>query len=195
MPSPQPSASAPKASTPKLSSVPERAAASPPTPRTDAAAQLFDDVSEALTAEDEEEVLGAIRDEGAVPSGVGLTRGELLEATGLTDAQLDALESFGIVIPIPSEVGRPMYDDESLALAEIGAGYYRRGVEARHLKMYVHAGEREAALFAQVLLPHLRQRNPASRAKARDELEELARLGRRLRTAMLHRALRQSFSE
>jgi hypothetical protein len=61
--------------------------------------------------------------------------------------------------------------------------------------MYWHFAEREAALFTQVLMPYVKQRNPASRAKLQGELEELARLGRRLRTAMLRRALRSTLSE
>jgi DNA-binding transcriptional MerR regulator len=174
---------------------PSRPSPSPAPARPEPGPSLFDEMSDALAAEDDQDVVAAATDEGAVHSGVGLTRVELLETTGLTDAQLDALESFGIVIPISGDAGRPMYDDEALALAEIGAGYYRRGVEARHLKMYVHSGEREAALFAQVLLPYVRQRNPAARARLNDELEELARLGRQLRTAMLRRALRQALSE
>ena len=124
-----------------------------------------------------------------------LTRGERVEATGLSDLQLDALESFGIIVALVGDDGRARYDDEMLALAELAAGWYRRGIEARHLKMYWHFAEREAALFTQVLMPYVKQRNPASRAKLQGELEELARLGRRLRTAMLRRALRSTLSE
>ena len=61
--------------------------------------------------------------------------------------------------------------------------------------MYQHFSEREAALFAQVLVQYVRQRNPKSRVRLQEELEELARLGRRLRTAMLRRALGKSLTE
>jgi hypothetical protein len=124
-----------------------------------------------------------------------MTRAELLEATGLTDARLDALEEFGIVTPLVGDGALAQYDDEALSVAEIGAGFYARGIEARHLKMYGHFAEREAALFAQVLIGYVRQRNPAARAKLQEDLEDLARLGRRLRTAMLRRALGDSLSE
>ena len=40
-------------------------------------------------------------------------------------------------------------------------------------------------LFGQVLMPYLRQRNPEARARLQEELVELARLGRRLRTGLL----------
>ena len=145
--------------------------------------------------EDEREEIGALRRRDDTPTATGLNRSEILEATGISDAQLDALESFGIIVPMPHDDGLARYDDESLSVAELAAGCYRRGIEARHLKMYWHFAEREAALFGQVLMPYVRQRNPASRAKLQAELEELARLGRRLRTAMLRRALRDTLSE
>jgi DNA-binding transcriptional MerR regulator len=148
--------------------------------------------------DDEEEAregLGQLAKADAVPSATGMTRVELLETTGLSDAQLDALHEFGILTSMVGEGERALYDDEALTIAELAAGYYKRGIEARHLKMYQHFGEREAALFAQVLVRYLHQRNPRSRALLQEELEELARLGRRLRTAMLRRALGKSLSE
>jgi DNA-binding transcriptional MerR regulator len=145
--------------------------------------------------EDDEERVGPLERPDDEPGGTELTRSELLEATGLTDAQLDALQEFAIITPVAGEGERARYDDDTLGLAEIAAGYYARGIEARHLKMYQHFAEREAALFAQVLLPYVRQRNPAARARLQDDLEELARLGRRLRTAMLRRALGESLGE
>ena len=63
-------------------------------------------------------------------------------------------------------------------------GFFARGVEARHLRMYRTFAEREAVLFGQVLLPYVRQRNPEARARLQDELGELASLGR----AAAHRA-------
>jgi DNA-binding transcriptional MerR regulator len=143
-------------------------------------------------AEEDSEGIGALEKPDDEPPTSGLSRAELLETTGLLDTQLDALEEFAIVEPVEGSGERARYDDEALTVAELCAGYYARGIEARHLKMYQHFAEREAALFAQVILPHLRQRNPNAREKAQDELEELARLGRRLRTAMLRRALLES---
>jgi hypothetical protein len=163
----------------------------PPAPARLPLAELDDNVD----TEDDEDHVGSLHRGRELATSTDLTRGELLETTGLTDSQLDALESFGIIVALAGDDGRTRYDDEMLAIAELGAGCYRRGIEARHLKMYWHFAEREAALFTQVLLPYVRQRNPASRAKVQGELEELARLGRRLRTAMLRRALRSTLTE
>ena len=124
-----------------------------------------------------------------------LTRAELLEASGLTDAQLDALEDHGLLAPVVGAGERALYGEGALDIASLAAGFHARGVEARHLKMYKHFSEREAALFGQVLMPYLRQRNPDARVRLHDELEELARLGRRLRTATLREALRDELTE
>ena len=143
---------------------------------------------------DEPDELGAI-DDGPTAGDDELTRAELLELSGLTDAQLDELEDHGLLAPVVGAGERALYDEDALELAGMAAGFHARGIEARHLKMYKHFSEREAALFAQVLLPYMRQRNPAARAKLEEELEELTRLGRRLRTATLRHALRDELRE
>jgi DNA-binding transcriptional MerR regulator len=125
----------------------------------------------------------------------GLTRAELLHESGLGSHALDELEAFGLLAPIAGRGESALYDDEGLEIAQIGAAWYARGVTARHLRMYQHFADREALLFAQVLLPYRRQRNPAARARLQDELEELARLASRLRTAMLRQALRGTLRE
>jgi len=172
---------------------PPRREPPPPTPPPPKPDLPFDDFVD--DAEDREEQLGAIHRPDSEPGSTNMTRSELLEATGLTDTQLDALEEFGIVVPLTGEGQLAQYDDEALNVAEIGGGFYARGIEPRHLKMYWHFSEREAALFGQVLIGYLRQRNPAARARLQEDLEELARLGRQLRTAMLRRALGEQLTE
>ena len=66
----------------------------------------------------------------------------------------------------------------------------RPGVEARHLRMYKMAAEREAGFFEQVVMPLLKQRNPDARqAGARDSWAS-CRLGQSLRAALLRHSLR-----
>jgi len=126
-------------------------------------------------------------------SGVSLTRAELGRASGLDDDELAQLESFGLLAPASQSGERVLFDEESLAIARFAAGFFKHGIEARHLRMYRNFAEREATLFGQALLPIMRQRNPESRAKAQEQLAELARLGRGLRTAYLRQAVRESF--
>jgi DNA-binding transcriptional MerR regulator len=192
-PAPVASAATPKPATPPPRPTPPAARPSPPPSRPkqeDPPRPAAAEINEDADVEDDEERFGSVRPARESPASTDLTRVELLEATGLTDSQLDALESFGILVSADGDDGRPRYDDENLAVGELAAGWYRRGIEARHLKMYSNFAEREARLLAQVLLPYLRQRNPDAKAKLQGELEELTRLGRRLRTAMLRRALR-----
>lgn len=161
-------------------------------PPVSASPPLFDE--DVIDRDADGDDLGPLDPDPAV-AGDELTRAELLEASGLTDAQLDALEDHGLLAPVVGAGERALYGEGALDIASLAAGFHARGVEARHLKMYRHFSEREAALFAQVLLPYLRQRNPTARVRLHEELEELARLGRRLRTATLREALRDELTE
>jgi DNA-binding transcriptional MerR regulator len=127
--------------------------------------------------------------------GASLTRIELGRAAGLDDAQLAELESFGLLTPVAGSGERALFDEEGLTVARTTAEFYKHGFEARHLRMYKHFAQREAGLFEQVLMRHLRQRNPEARAKAQGEFGELARLGRNLRAALLVTTLRESLTE
>lgn len=125
----------------------------------------------------------------------GLTREELAGAAGLEDWQLSELESFGLLTPGAYDGGDALFNDEDQAIAKAAAGFYSHGIGARHLRMYKHFAEREAALFEQVSIQYLRQRNPNARAKAQEELATLSRLGRALRAALLVQAIRDSLPE
>lgn len=128
-------------------------------------------------------------------TGASLTRAELARAAGLDDTQLSELESYGLLNPTVQTKDRVLFDEDALAIARLAAGFFRHGVEARHLRMYRTFAEREAVMFQQVLLGYLRQRNPEAQSRAQEQLEELARLGRGLRSAYLRRAVRDAFSE
>jgi hypothetical protein len=123
------------------------------------------------------------------------TRDALASAAGLRREQLASLEEYGLLTPARETGAEVQFDADALETATIAAGFFARGIEARHLRMYRTFAEREAVLYGQVLLPYLRQRNPESRARLQDELVELARLGRRLRTVLLRDAVRDALSE
>ena len=132
----------------------------------------------------------------APASGDGYSLDELAKAAGLEPAQAAELENFGLIAPSrQSASGEAAYDDDALEVARVASGFFGRGVEARHLRMYRNHAEREAVLFGQVLMPYVRQRNPEARARMQEELVELAALGRRLRTVLLREAVRDSLAE
>jgi DNA-binding transcriptional MerR regulator len=121
-------------------------------------------------------------------SGASLTLKELAAASGLSVDDLAELERYGILVG-RSVGGNVVYDEDALVVANLSAGFMKFGVEARHLRMYKNGGEREASFFEQVVLPMLKQRNPAARAQAIETLSELARLGQGFRAVMLRQAL------
>jgi DNA-binding transcriptional MerR regulator len=124
-----------------------------------------------------------------VHTGVSMTLEELSAACGLSATELGELQRYGLIAGRPVG-GTTYFDEESLIVANLAAGFMRFGVEARHLRMYKTAAEREAGFFEQLVMPMLKQRNPKARRQAVDTLVELGKLGQGLRAAMLRMALK-----
>ncbi|MGI8493506.1 MAG: MerR family transcriptional regulator [Acidimicrobiales bacterium] len=119
-----------------------------------------------------------------------LTLEELANEGGVDASLLRQLEQFGLLTAVATVGGAAYYDEDALTLARVAAGFAQHGVEARHLRAWRHAAEREASLFEQIVLPLLRQRNPQSRQQAADTLMELSDLGADLRRLLVRQALR-----
>jgi DNA-binding transcriptional MerR regulator len=125
---------------------------------------------------------------------VSLSVDELVAATGLTARAVGELERFGLIAS--RELGSTSYyDEDALVVARLAAAFLRHGVEPRHLRMYKVAAEREGGVFEQLIMPLLKQRNPAARSQALDVLQELAGLGDQLRGAMLRQVLREYLNQ
>ncbi len=122
-------------------------------------------------------------------SSASFTREELSRASGCDEAALVDLERYGLLNGKPVG-GTSYFDEESLIVARLAAAFARHGVEARHLRMYKTAAEREAGFFEQVVLPMVKQRNPVARRQSIETLADLVRLGEGLRGSMLRQALR-----
>jgi DNA-binding transcriptional MerR regulator len=125
----------------------------------------------------------------AIASGVSFSFDELAAAAGLTVDELRDVERFGIVTG-RTIGGSTFYDDHAVVAARVAAQFFRFGVEARHLRLYRNAADRESGLIEQLILPLVKQRNPQARAQAHTTLETLARLGGELREAILRQSLR-----
>ena len=78
-------------------------------------------------------------------------------------------------------------------IARHAVEFLRAGVDARHLRGYRQAAEREASLYEQLVTPRYRQRNPQARADALRQLKRLDQLGGQLRAALTRQALRHHF--
>jgi DNA-binding transcriptional MerR regulator len=119
----------------------------------------------------------------------------LANAARVTEAELDELESYGLIKPFYDDGIRAFYDRDALVCVRAAAVLSTHGIQPRHLKMYVHFTEREAALFHQVLAPFLRQRNPVSRARVDETIVDLVNEARALRGALLRRAIDDALGE
>jgi DNA-binding transcriptional MerR regulator len=122
-------------------------------------------------------------------SDVALTVEELVVATGLTEARVHELSKYGL-IEARTLGGTDYFDADALAVATAAAGFLQFGIEARHLRPFKSAAEREAGLFEQIVLPLLKQRNPSARKQAADTLAQLGDLGEALRSALVRQAVR-----
>jgi DNA-binding transcriptional MerR regulator len=126
----------------------------------------------------------------AIVTGVSLTADELCAASGLSQEELSSLEGFGLIRPV-EVAGMQTYDEEALTVANLAAAFRAFGIEARHLRLYHNAVDREVGLIEQVVIPLLRQRNPESRQRAVEAADQLAALGQSMRASLLRLALRQ----
>ncbi len=125
---------------------------------------------------------------GPVPAEDDLALEELLNEADVGLETVRDLERFGLVTPRVIG-GIPYYSHDAAVIARLASAFARHGVEARHLRAYKGAAEREAGLVQQVIMPLIRQRNPEARLAAAHAVEELSSLGGELRAALLRSAL------
>jgi len=120
-------------------------------------------------------------------SDLRLSRDELLEAAGIDEAQLKELESYGLIA-----IHGRHYDNDALSVGRAVAAMAAFGIEARHLRSFKSAADREVGLIEQVITPLLRQRNPEARERADEVQKELAALSVTLHAALVRVGLRRS---
>jgi DNA-binding transcriptional MerR regulator len=116
-----------------------------------------------------------------------VSRRDLLDATGIDDAQLAELESHGLV----RRAGR-LYGQDALDVAVTVATLTSYGVQPRHLRTVRTAADHQISLIEQVVAPTLRQRSPHAREAAGRTAREIAALLLRLHRAMIESALAEA---
>jgi DNA-binding transcriptional MerR regulator len=99
---------------------------------------------------------------------VRLTRDELIEASGLTEAALVELERQQIVLP---RRGSTHYGREALTLAIAARRLAEFGVDGRHLRAFKMSADREVGLVEQAIAPYVRRA-----ASGRDVAGEVTQL-------------------
>jgi DNA-binding transcriptional MerR regulator len=83
-----------------------------------------------------------------------LSRADLIEASGLTEAALSELERTQIVLP---KRGTTHYGREALTLAIAAKKLAEYGIDGRHLRAFKMSADREVGLVEQAIAPHVRR--------------------------------------
>lgn len=120
------------------------------------------------------------------PADVRVPREDVIERTGVTPELLDELEQFGLVTARPPG----WYDGDAVIIVEAVVGLTHYGLEARHLRAFRAAADREVGLFTQLLAPLVRQSDPGARARAAETARDLQALSQKLHAALVRAGLR-----
>ena len=113
-----------------------------------------------------------------------LSREELINASGISDSQLVELESFGLIV-----LRGRHYDSDALSIAKAVAEMASFGIEARHLRSFKTAADREIGLIEQVITPFTRQKSTEAKARAEEVQREIAALSVRLHSSLVRSGL------
>ena len=115
---------------------------------------------------------------------------ELCERAGLTHALARELEEYGL-LESRTEAGERLYREGDVEIAAACAKLAHFGIDARHLRSFRSASEREVGLLEAVVAPALRSRNPERRQGGLEDLQMLAGLTQELTQLLFWRSLRK----
>jgi DNA-binding transcriptional MerR regulator len=115
---------------------------------------------------------------------------ELCERTGLTPALTRELEEYGL-LESRIDAGERLYREDEADIAAACAKLSRFGIDARHLRSFKSASEREVGLLETIVAPALRSRNPERRQGGVEDLQMLAELAQELSQLLFWRSLRK----
>ncbi len=123
----------------------------------------------------------------AASAEVRVTRGELLAETGLSMTSLAELEQFGLVKAGPGGY----FDADAVLIAGTAAELLAVGLEARHLRSFRTAADREATLITQLVSAQAHQKDPDARERAGAEAARLAATVLRMHSQLVKAGLRR----
>jgi DNA-binding transcriptional MerR regulator len=120
---------------------------------------------------------------------VEIDLGTLCERAGVTASFTRELEEYGL---IRSRVdgGERVYAEGEADVAAVCAKLARFGVDARHLRTFRTAADRQIGLLSAIVAPALRSRNSERRQSGMEDLQLLADLAQELSQLLFWRALR-----
>ena len=119
-------------------------------------------------------------------AGMALTIDELADASGCDVSMLRDLERFGLI------TGRKagpavLYDVDALTISRHAAQFRTYGLDPRHLRTFLVGAQREVSLLAQVVEPLRHRRDPETRRKSVETMEDLTDLAASLRAILMRK--------
>lgn len=122
--------------------------------------------------------------------GMALTIDELADASGCDVAMLRDLERFGL---ISGRKAGPavLYDLDALTISRHAAQFRTYGLDPRHLRTFLVGAQREVSLLAQVVEPLRHRRDPETRRKSVETMEDLTDLAASLRAILMRKITEQ----
>lgn len=142
---------------------------------------------------------GRLRRLGVVPGEVSpeelrfdheirITRADLLDKAGIDEKFLTELIRANLITPGAAGY----FDADAVTLARTAKALSEFGLEARHLRAFKLAADREAAMVAQIAAPIAKSRDADARARAEETVRELAALSLTLHTCLVKTSVRAS---
>ncbi|MEU8901437.1 MerR family transcriptional regulator [Nocardia sp. NPDC048505] len=119
---------------------------------------------------------------------IRLTRADLMAQAEIDEAFLNDLIRANLIVPGAAGY----FDADAVTLARTARAMSEFGLEARHLRAFKLAADREAALVAQIAAPIAKSRDAGARARAEETVRELAALSLTLHTCLVKASVRNS---
>jgi DNA-binding transcriptional MerR regulator len=115
---------------------------------------------------------------------------DLCDRAGITPERARELEDFGLLEPRVEE-GQRIYAESDVDVAAACEALARFGIDARNLRAFRTAADRESGLLEAVIAPALRSRNAERRQEALGDLQRLAQSAGELADLLLRRNVRR----
>jgi len=123
------------------------------------------------------------------PDADDLDATDLARLAALSAQQFDQLVKFGLLESHETADG-PRFRRDEVRIAKAAGAFLQHGIEARHLKAWRVAAEREAGMLEQIVTPIARKGTGASGDRAREVADELVDMGNVIREAIIVKSLR-----
>ncbi|WP_405136925.1 MerR family transcriptional regulator [Nocardia sp. NBC_01388] len=119
---------------------------------------------------------------------IRVPRADLLQQAGIDEKFLTELIRANLIMPGAAGY----FDADAVTLARTAKALSEFGLEARHLRAFKLAADREAAMVAQIAAPIAKSRDADARARAEETVRELAALSLTLHTCLVKTSVRAS---